>query len=231
MIIKGNDMIVQRGETFTIDRSIVNNDGSPFVVSSAYNNPYLLLTVSSTKYNQQNRYTVNWWLNLNEMYDENGNLIKLPRFNSTRIKTIPNVQDTVNFDDPPLEYLYYDKSENRYVYFEDDIYTFKEYDFRFIHHFIHNITKDWIEQNYVYSIRLVSGEDTLTYLRYLYKSLFDKDADLKLTAEQLYNLINDEKEGILDDLIYTRPIMKFDVVQDIVTGKITVMSDLNGGLK
>ena len=61
MTLKGNEMTVQRGETFTIDRLIVNRDGSPFIISSKYKNPYILLTVASTKYNQNNRYVANWW--------------------------------------------------------------------------------------------------------------------------------------------------------------------------
>ena len=49
MRLKGNEMMVHRGETFTIDRVVVNRDGSPFIVSSEYDNPHILISVSSTR--------------------------------------------------------------------------------------------------------------------------------------------------------------------------------------
>ena len=68
MQLKGNEMTVTRGETFTIDRTIVNRDGSPFVISSEWNNPYILITVSSSSYNQENRYVLNVWLSLKDVH-------------------------------------------------------------------------------------------------------------------------------------------------------------------
>ena len=237
MTINGNEMTIQRGETFTIDRLIVNRDGSPYIVSSEYANPYILLTVSSTKYNQENRYLANWWLNLDEMYDGK-NIVKVPRFFSTRFKEITSKNNLIEYyEDEPYEYLYYIKNTGTYEYFSSngettDAHTWHEYNLRLIHHFMHNITKDWVEQSYVYSIRLVAGKDMTSYLKELYKTVFEVDAPDYKSNEELYLDIKAKDEKFVEDLNYTRPLVNFDVVQDIVLPtKLTVLSDLNGGLK
>ena len=189
MTLNGQEMTIHRGETFTIDRLIVNRDNSPFIVSSEYKNPYILITVASAKYSQENRYLVNWWLNL-----EN-----LPRFTNTVVKEISSVNNMNEFaEDEPLEFVYHDKKTGKYQYLKEysvgETAMFEDYEFRIIHSFPHNITKDWVEQTYFYSIRLVAGQK-------------------------------------LDDTS-TQPIDTFEVVQDILTPtKMTVLSDLNGGLK
>lgn len=59
-----NEIVVRRNETFSIDKYIVNRDGSPYIVSSRIENPYFLLTVTSSKYEQTDRYVLNKWLNI-----------------------------------------------------------------------------------------------------------------------------------------------------------------------
>ena len=189
MTLKGNEMTVQRGETFTIDRLIVNRDGSPFIISSKYNNPYILITVASTKYNQNNRYVMNWWLSVRDM----------PRFLNTVVKDVTSLNDANQYmDDDPMEFVYHDLSTGEYKYMREyyvgEPSMLEPYECRIIHHFTHNVTKNWVEQNYLYSIRLIDGE--------------------KL------------------DINSPKPIDKIDVVQDILLPtKLTVLSDLNGGLK
>lgn len=189
MTLKGNEMVVHRGETFTIDRLVQNRDGSPFIISSKYKNPYLLLTVTSAKYSQENRYLANWWLSLKDM----------PRFPNTIVKDVTNLNHMSQYmDDSPMEYVYHDLSTGEYKYMKEynvgEVAIFEPYECRILHHFTHDITKNWVEQSYSYSIRLVDGE--------------------KLDAYS------------------NRPIDRFDVVQDIlVPTKLTVLSDLNGGLK
>lgn len=155
MTINGNDMTVIRGETFTIDRTVVNRDGSPFIVSSEYRNPYLLLSVSSTKYSQENRYLANWWLDLTD----------LPRFPNTIVKEISSVDNASEYaDDEPMQFVYHDNKTDKYQYLKEynvgETALFEDYEFRIIHTFTHDITKDWVEQSYFYSIRLVSGLKT-----------------------------------------------------------------------
>lgn len=192
-------MTVIRGETFTIDRTVVNRDGSPFIVSSEYENPYILISVASTKYNQQNRYLVNWWLSLDDLLSQDGSKGMMPRFPNTRVKEINSINNTSEYaNDEPMEFVYHDKQTGEYKYLKEynvgETALFEDYEFRIIHSFTHDITKDWVEQSYVYSIRLVAGTKS--------------------------------------DNNSTRPIDTFDVVQDILLpSKLTVLSDLNGGLK
>lgn len=232
MTLKGNEMTIQRGESFTIDRSVVNRDNSPFIISSEYANPYILITVASAKYNQDNRYIANWWLNVDTLYDEDGNLIKLPRFKYTRPVQISAFDVTQVIGDMPGEYLYYVDDVTKCKYFDEDN-VWHDYDFRIIHHFGHNVTKDWIEQTYSYSIRLVSGYDMSDYIRNLYKAVYNTDeVPADWTNEEFYNKIKAVNESYVKDLVISRPIVSMDVVTDILLPtKLTVLSDLNGGLK
>lgn len=235
MTIKGNEMTVLRGETFTIDRTIVNRDGSPFIVSSEYQNPYLLLTVASTRYDEMpDGYKVNWWLNLDEMVGEDGNIVKLPRFKSTRPIQISKFdtesEELIGYE--PLEDLFCVITDDgpMYKYF-DEAGVWHEYEFRIIHHFLHSVTTEWIEQSYLYSIRLVAGLSMESYIKDLYKAVFDIDAPSHKTVEELYNEIKNKNVEYVKDLEVGRALATFDVVQDIlVPTKLTVLSDLNGGL-
>lgn len=59
-----NELVVHRGETFSIDKIIQNKDGSPYIISSELKHPYWLLSISTTRYEQANRYVKNYWLDL-----------------------------------------------------------------------------------------------------------------------------------------------------------------------
>lgn len=220
MTIKGNEMTVVRGETFTIDRYIVNRDGSPYIVSSEYTNPYLLLTVSSARYSQDERYIANWWLSLEE----------LPRFKSTVPIKISSF-DFVNVqEDEPGDYLYYVDDVKTCKYFDEN-YVWHEYNFRLIHNFLHSVTSQWIEQSYLYSIRLVAGSKMDEYIENLYKSVFNVEADTTKSTEELYNEIKNNYPEYVKGIDISRALATIDVTQDIlIPTKLTVLSDLNGGL-
>jgi hypothetical protein len=220
MTINGNEMTIIKGETFTIDRTIVNRDGSPFIVSSEYNNPYLLLTVSSTRYSQEDRYVANWWLDLTD----------LPRFKSTVPIQIDEFSTTKTTEDEPGENLYYVDDITKCKYFDDKD-RWHDYEFRLVHSFLHATTCEWNEQTYLYSIRLVAGLDMDTYIKNLYNAVFYEDAPLGKTTEELYEMIKNYDDKFVKDLDISRKLATFDVVQDIlVPTKLTVLSDLNGGL-
>ena len=219
MRLNGNEMTVHRGETFTIDRTIVNRDGSPFIVSSEYENPHILISVSSTRYDIVNRYKVNWWLDLKD----------LPRFEFTRPKKINSFDITSVIDDLPRQYLYYVDDIKSCKYFDEND-EWHDYEFRIIHHFVNAVTRDWVEQSYVYSIQLVSGNSTERYMKDLYRSVFEIDADENKTTEELYYELKNKDEKLVENLDFSRPITGFDVVQVILEPtKLTVMSDINGG--
>lgn len=67
MQVYNKEIRCHRNETFTLDWLLVNNDLSPYILSSELRDPYLLLTVADTRYNQTDRYIKNSWLTL--MYD------------------------------------------------------------------------------------------------------------------------------------------------------------------
>jgi hypothetical protein len=234
MILKGNEITVHRNETFTIDLLVTNRDGSPFMVSSEYANPYILITVFSTKYSQRNRYLANWWLNLDEMYDENDEKIKIPRFKNTVVKTIENKNDLTIDDDKPCEYLYYNKEDGTYLYSTEDAegtVKLNTYSFRIVHHFPNYITRNWVEQSYAYSIYLVSGTSTLNYLRSLYLEYVGSEPNESLTSKELYDAIYKIKPSVLDGVNVSRPLANYDVVQGILDAtKLNVLSDPHGDI-
>lgn len=77
-----NELVVQRGETFSIDRTIVNKDSSPFIVSKFLNNPHLLIIVKSNKYDTKG-YTLTDYLSLD----------KLERFTFTQPIPLTDLKD------------------------------------------------------------------------------------------------------------------------------------------
>lgn len=174
-----NEIVIHQGESFTIDKLIENIDGSPYIISNKLANPYFLLTVSTSKYAQSNRYVKNYWLDLKNF----------PRFLSTQpinlssIKTAADSNDSIYTDFPDSLpkgyinglYVEFDKADDAVFYLTDEhgkrAYKYYctekdssgnergwiDYRCRLIKHFTSEDTEQWIAQSYVYSIRLVSG--------------------------------------------------------------------------
>ena len=61
-----NELVIHRGETFSMDKVVQNKDGSPYIVSNKLKNPYVLVAVSTTRYDQNKRYLLNLWLPLTD---------------------------------------------------------------------------------------------------------------------------------------------------------------------
>lgn len=158
-----NELIVYRGEVFTIDKYLVNKDGSPFIISNKLQNPYFLLTVGSDLYKPE--YVYNKWLEIDS---------KQPRFESTVPVEIqldkdgqwPRTLPVGTTSDKAVYYIVNDDGSKTYKYAEisDEptekgvtVTEWKDYNCRLSTVFYHNITKDWNEQTYYWGIRLVSG--------------------------------------------------------------------------
>ena len=168
----GNQITIHRGESFTIDKYIVNKDGSPYIISNALKNPHLRISVSDSLYEQNGRYILNTYLDLS----------KLPRFVNTNVVDITLFRDRPNgaqlyptFDGMtglPSGYIgdslvTYEKGNeavfcNRlsdgkmlYKYFSNG--SWRDYSFRLIKSFSNELTRNWNGQNYWYDIALVSG--------------------------------------------------------------------------
>lgn len=156
-----NELIVHRGETFTIDKYLVNKDGSPFIISSKLQNPYFLLTIGSDLYKPN--YVYNKWLKISgarfdstvPMEVQLGKDGQWPRALPAGTTSSSSVYYIVN-DDGSRTYKYAtinDPSTEDNVTVDD----WTDYKCRLSVVFLYNITKDWNEQNYYWSICLVDG--------------------------------------------------------------------------
>lgn len=91
MRLNGNEITIVRGESFSIDRTIVNRDGSPYIVSNKLLNPNILITVADNSFLSKAskvykyflplkdlpRFTLTNPVNLNET-DPNGDVNEFP---------------------------------------------------------------------------------------------------------------------------------------------------------
>lgn len=160
---------VERGEAWTYDVYFQNRDGSPYIVSSELQNPQILVTVASSKYTQNGRYIANFWNDVAQAY---------PRFYSTEPTVIVDTSATSisNLYSPYKYgvvlpegqtygtfsvYAWTDNDgETHYLQWCRDpvaLWQYKEYSFHFVQHFPTEITNEWIEQTYVFGIKLVGG--------------------------------------------------------------------------
>lgn len=168
----GNEITIHRGESFTIDKFIVNKDGSPYIVSKELENPHIRISVSDSLYEQEGRYVLNYFLNLS----------KLPRFESTVPVDIRSFKSSVGgsslyesfdtmsglpsgyignslvtytSDDDALFYCKNDDGTIDYKYHTEN--GWSDYKFRLLKYFSRDVTSLWRGQNYWYDISLVSG--------------------------------------------------------------------------
>lgn len=162
-----NELVVHRGESFTIDRLLVNKDGSPYIISNQLLNPRFVITVSDSKYSQSNRYVKRYLLDLSDF----------PKFLCTQpidLLSIKVSSDSLEskYSDFPNESLSgyidgqlveFDKSDDAvffitengkktYKYFDGE--KWLNYSCRIVKSFIYNDTIEWSSQDYLYSIIL-----------------------------------------------------------------------------
>lgn len=163
-----NELIVYRNETFAIDKTVVNRDGTPFIVGQL-TNPHLMLTVTDTKFTSQERYKVNYFLPLLGVLPlfEFTNVIPLEEVlnadGEQQYSSFPNTYpsgyyngEEVEFEEGDAVFSLTDADGNvSYKYREDNVW--KDYAFRFVFTFDSAETKNWTEKTYYYSIQLVSG--------------------------------------------------------------------------
>lgn len=165
-----NEIIVRRNETFTIDKFVETRDKAPYVISSHLKNPFFLITVTNSLYNQKDRYICNVWIpvdlpkfdsttpvNLADICDEHGNQLYRSFDDIDGLPSGYYKGQLITFEPGDCVFYYEDDDGNRvYKYFEDGE-SWKDYSCRIIYKFTHGITKDWIEGSYFYNIDLVDG--------------------------------------------------------------------------
>lgn len=260
-----NELIVHRGETFTIDKTIQNKDGSPYIISSELQNPYFLLTVSTTQYEQDKRYLVNYWLDLSEAKrfksTQAFDLMSLKAGEDSDEPMYPNGFDSItarvsSVDNGEIDCIAYGWLDGNFVcldytdcvFFVEYSDGHKEYKYwddtplgdqkrvgwvnykcKIVKLFTQQETREWVEQSYVYSIRLVAGQLMTDYLQSLCAT---NNIDYTgLTKEEMYTLLVGAGQTFSKNFNIDRVIGDYDVVKPILTPtKLSVLSDINGGL-
>ena len=210
MKVLGNDIYLQRGETWSLDFDITNEKGDPYMLLNTWRNPYLAITVTAARYEQKGDFRRTYWLDLNKREVERSNGYTEPepvkRFIST--EALPLVQFSVTeaiaiygvekggkivldsmSDFDVTNYLFMvdgDENDTRiYKYVKSyklngygDVIDeeWEEYSFRIIKQFS---TKDWIEQGYLYDMKVLAGESI---------------------EERIYSILDEQNTLYVDDL-------------------------------
>lgn len=182
MITRAGDIYCEQGESFTVGFRIVNQDGSPFVLSDALDvkngndyvkRSYLLFTVaSSANITSEDRYLANFW-NPTDKYkkfystqaiklaDNNGEWKDAEIVWSDVAKLIP--ADAVQAGVTPVNYAIY------YIVKSDGTKDYKQltgteaepsldpYSFYFFQQFTKEQSNEWSQSGYDYALKLVAG--------------------------------------------------------------------------
>lgn len=186
MITRAGDIYCEQGESFTVGFRIVNQDGSPFVLSDAMDvkngndyvkRSYLLFTVaSSANVTSENRYLANFW-NPTDKYkkfystqaiklaDNNGEWKDAATVWSDVANLIP--ADAIQAGVTPANYaIYYivnsdgtkDYQQLKLVKIDNvDTPVLEPYSFHFFQQFTKEQSNEWSQSGYDYALKLVAG--------------------------------------------------------------------------
>lgn len=270
MKIIGDDIYIQRGETWSLDFDVNNDKGDPYMLFLHLENPYIAITVAAARYEQRGDLRTTYWLDMNKLLvqQQDGSFVSeaRKRFISTEalyadsfdtdaddlIATygIANggmmvVDATSDYD--VTNYLFYIDANNdgERVYKYIKSYTlsgtratslvWETYDFRIVKYFT---TKTWMEQGYLFDIKLLAGESVKEHIA----RLIDPSADLTSVndwsdtyTQQQINLITDEKaraemQDLFDDGVPLMP--DYDIKSLILEPtNLYVSANIQGGVK
>lgn len=174
MITRAGDIYCEQGESFTVGFRIVNQDGSPFVLSDAMDDAthksYLLFTVaSSANVTGKSRYLANFW-NPTDKYkkfystqavkiaDNDGEWPTAASLWSTAKNLIPSDANVT-----PANYAIY------YIVKSDGTKDYKQltgteaepslepYSFYFFQQFTKEQSNEWTQSGYDYALKVVAG--------------------------------------------------------------------------
>lgn len=168
MQVLNNEIFLTQGEQITLDFLLQNKDGSPYIISNKLKNPYFLVTVASSQYEQSDRYVLNKWCDIKGYF----------RFYTTQPIAISstdgfpvNLPDSVKQDvisnnngDYSTYAVWYtvDNNDNK-TYYRWAGTTFIKYECRFIVTFKPEVTEQWTGRNFIYEIKLIDGEVNKDY--------------------------------------------------------------------
>ena len=182
MKIRGNRIEITQGETFTLDKLIVNEDGSPFIVSDKMLNPHVLISISDSEYDTSGKYVKNYWLPIAE---------KL-RFSETRAVNLLSILDADTDGEPlypdgfdsitelsngfvtegympergdsliglyPSTCVFYVENSDgtkTYKYWDTELDKWVDYEFSIIKLFPSSDTKNWTPKKYFWNVSVCS---------------------------------------------------------------------------
>lgn len=154
---------VTRGESFNYNVKIVNNDGSPYVISNMLRNPYFLLTVASTKYAEHDRYLHNYWCKIDNSYRrfycttpiELADETQAPE-NALNALELTDYVKYIQQGGTAETYSVY-KINDEYKYWDGEAYQFYELSFTIT--FLPVDTINWVEQEYEFGMKLIDGNE------------------------------------------------------------------------
>lgn len=190
----GKEITVARGEAFSLTCKITNEDGTPYMISSALQNPTFLLTVANTLYQSDDkRYVLKCWTPLvtNEQGTEYVNGYVFDELVPREVHDL-DIENNDNID-PSKKLLY--KLTQTYISggntYEPDYYIYvdsswKKYETIFMQNFPSIVTKEWYSKNFYYELRLVAGEFTDEFKQSLEKN------SVSLYKDNPFSLITDE---------------------------------------
>lgn len=212
----GTDILVHRGETFSIDILLQNPNKSPYIVTDRSANPYFLLTVSSSKYSQKGRYIKNWWLEIpKELRFYCTNPVDISEFDKSNGKNY-----AIYYDSETKSYYTWDGESDK-----PDV----PYELRIVKTFSKEDTEQWVGQDYVYSITYVDGQSMLENLTELY--LFEGLPEPVPTEKELLYLELVKKNDMYKDIMWERELSRIDISIPIINpSKLSVNSVIRGGI-
>lgn len=228
----GNEVHIQRGETWSLDFAVTNQKGHPYVVLENWPNPYLAITVTAALYEQRGDLRETYWLDLKQKYEEqsDGSMVLKPlkTFVSSEVLWLANgfyVMDAItaygvanggkmvlnpksDFDITKFLFFTDPFRDGNYVYkyvksynlddegnVNEETVKWAEYDFRIIKQFT---TKNWMEQGYLFDIKVLAGESVQEHLMGILDMQRTKYKDPKTEPwsnedwEAYINMIEDE---------------------------------------
>lgn len=187
MKILGNDIYIQRGETWSLDFDIMNDKGDPYMIFKQWQNPYLAITVTAARYEQKGDYRHTYWLDLsNGLVEQNPDTHEyettpIKKFISTEALYLSDFSladvralygDTITISDANSDFYV-----SNYLFFVDPrsdgnrIYKYfagmgeranEELYEMWVEYRFRVVkqfdTKSWIEQGYLFDMKLLAGE-------------------------------------------------------------------------
>lgn len=256
----GNEIYIQRGETWSLDFAVKNDKGDPYMLFSEWNNPYLAITVTAARYEQKGDFRRTWWLDMNNRWveQEDGTFVMVPmkRFTETNaLFTMTHTVEDAIINYPRItangdttkpydvtHFLFYTEPNGDGVriykycisYGEEEVW--EDYDFRIIKQFN---TKDWTEQNYLFDIKILAGESVDEHI---YGILTQQEAtdipalpwEDEVTIVQIKRITDWKVRKLMQEIFDSgQPLMPDYDTKSLVLQptKLSVSTNIQGGIR